>query len=125
MVDYMKLADGTMFEIEEGASVGNIIYDAKSGEDGLRIANAITAENVKHVEFYSNLTEADLNKGVDIIAPTGSFDNLGINNVYFDVEHMQVLISLYEKSNLELRVDALEENLELANEAIDFMAMEE
>lgn len=125
MADYMKLADGTMFEIEEGASVGNIIYDAKSGEDGLRIANAITAENVKHVEFYSNLTEADLNKGVDIIAPTGSFDNLGITSVYFDVEHMQVLISLYEKSNLELRVDALEENLELANEAIDFMAMEE
>lgn len=125
MADYMKLADGTMFEIEEGASVGNIIYDAKSGEDGLRIANAITAENVKHVEFYSNLTDADLNKGVDFIAPTGSFDNLGITSVYFDVEHMQVLISLYEKSNLELRVDALEENLELANEAIDFMAMEE
>ena len=124
MADYMKLADGTMFEIEEGASVGNIIYDAKSGEDGLRIANAITAENVMHVEFYSNLIDADLNKGLDAVAPTGVFDNLGINNVYFDVEHMQVLISLYEKSSLELRVDTLEANLELTNEAVDFIAME-
>ena len=121
MADFIKLKDSTVLEIEEGASLSNIIYDAKSGEDGLRVAGLFTAENVKHVEFFSS-TFKELVEG-DAVEPSGVYDDLGITSVYFDVEHMQVLVNLYEKTQLELRVDALEENQEIISGALDDLIM--
>ena len=138
MADFMRLKDGTEFEIEDGASLYNIIHIATSTEDGINVSRAITEENLKHVEFYSpdesqpepapvvgDIVEE--HEGGDEFpearAIYGIYDDLGINSVFFDVNNMQVIISLYEKSKLEVRVDALEDGLELTNEALDYLIM--
>lgn len=118
MTDFMRLADETEIQIESGASLGNIVYDAADETDGLAKANLITAENVSHVEFFSKTGE-----GVTV-EPYGVYDNLAIVSVYFDVQNMKVLINLREKSEIELRLDAIETEQEEQNEAIDFLAME-
>lgn len=121
MADFIKLADSTVIEIQEGASLGNIVYIPETEADGLAISKKFTSENLTHVEFYSNLESA---ADVETADPSGEYDNLIVNSVYFDVENMQVLISLREKSDIELRLDAIEEEQEIQNEAIDFLAME-
>lgn len=118
MRDFMRLADGTEFEIENGASLGNIIHDAADEADALRVSKAVTKENVAHVEFFSKTDEDQT------LEPTGVYDDLALDSVYYDVENMKVLISLHEKSDVEKRLDAIESEQEMQNEAIDFLAME-
>ena len=121
MADFMKLADSTVIEIQEGASLGNIVYIPETEADGLAISKKFTSENLTHVEFYSSLENA---AAVANAEPSGEYDDLVANSVYFDVENMQVLISLREKTDIELRLEAIEEEQEIQNEAIDFLAME-
>lgn len=121
MADFMKLNDGTVLEIEEGASLGNIVYNASSENDGVAVAKKFTAENVAHVEFFSNLNSAE---DVASAEPSGEYDNIALNSCYFEVETLKVLISLREKTDVELRLDAIEEEQEEQNEAIDYLAME-
>ena len=118
MRDFMRLYDGTEFQIENGASLGNIVHIAEDETDALAVANAVTKENVAHVEFFSKTDEDET------LDPSGEYDNLALDHVYYDPENMQVLISLHEKSDIELRLDAIEEEQEMQNEAIDFLAME-
>ena len=118
MRDFMRLADNTEFEIENGGSLGNIIHDALSEADALAVSRAVTKENVSHVEFFSKTDEDET------LEPFGIYDNLALDRVYYDTENEKVLIALHEKSSVELRLDAIEEEQEIQNEAIDFLAME-
>lgn len=120
MADFMKLNDGTIIQIEEGASLFNIVHVATSETDGVDVAKALTNDNVYHLEFYSNLNSPE---DVETAEPSGVYDYLAVISAYFDVENMRVLISLREKSDIEKRLDAIDEEQELQNEAIDFLAM--
>lgn len=120
MADFMKLNDGTVIQIEGGASLFSIVHVATSETDGVNVARAITEDNLLHVEFFSNLNSAE---DVENAAPNGEYDYLAPVSAYFDVSNMRVLISLREKSDFEKRLDAIDEEQELQNEAIDFLAM--
>lgn len=121
MANYLKFNDGSVIEIEEGGYIGNYVYDAADETDGLRVANLVTPENVSHIQTFGPLDDPSEIEGRE---PNGEYFNLVINSCYFDVENLKVLISLREKSDVELRLDAIEEEQEMQNEAIDFLAME-
>lgn len=91
MADYMKLSDDTVIKIDEGASLDKIIHHAFSKEEGESVVLKITSENTKHVEFFSNLENPD---DALIKEPSGIFDNMIPDEVYFDEEKMLVFISL-------------------------------
>lgn len=100
--DTMKLNDETVLEIESGAALSHILHLAANEEAALTVCESITDENLKYVEFskadqepygiYDNLTT--------ITAPTRQANEDGT---------VTVIISLREKTSLELRVDSLEE----------------
>lgn len=123
MADFMRLKDGTEFDIEEGASLGEIVHIATSNENGIIVSNAVTKDNVAHVEFFSTNEYQEANEEEPSIY--GIYDDLIVNSVYFDTQNMKVLISLREQSPLEARVEELEEALELTNEALDYIIMGE
>ncbi|GEM_PF-6986764 len=100
--DTMKLNDGTMLEIEAGAALSHIVHLAENEEAALLVCDLITDVNLKHVEFSQPDQE-----------PHGIYDNL--TNITGPMRQsnedgtVTVIISLRVKSNLELRVDNLEE----------------
>ena len=125
MINYMRLNDGTTLKIEDGASIGNIIYDALSEIDGLEVANKITLDNVSSVKFFSLADDATQEDADDYDGDfSGEYEDLTIFHTYFDVQNLKVLISLREKTDIEKRLDAIEEEQEMQNEAIDYLAME-
>lgn len=118
MKNYIRLADGAEFMIEDGASLDNIIYDAADEADGLEIAKKVTKENIAHVEFFSKGDEGESHE------PSGVYDNLKLMSVYFDVQNLKVLITLAEKNEFDLFMDEMRESQEEQNEMIDYLAMQ-
>lgn len=120
MTDYIRLADGTELKIESGASLSEIIYKASSDLDATSVARKFTEANVSHVEFFSKDDEGTATE------PTGIYDDLAVVNAYvaYFEDEPEVLISLREKTSLEKRLDAIETEQEMQNEAIDFLAMD-
>ena len=97
----MILKDGTVIAIEDGASLGYIRHIAASENEAQCVCAAMTGENLQHVEFHTD-------SGVAF----GVYDNL-INNTEptrqtNDDETVTVTISLRQKTDIELRLDALE-----------------
>lgn len=111
-MDYIKLTDGTQLTIEEGASLERIIHISGTEADATAVCKAITPANLDHVEFY--------NAGAE--EPYGVYDHLILKTPvtrHDEAGTVVVTISLREKTELELRVDALEESQATQDGAIE------
>lgn len=118
MKDLLKLTDGTTIEIEDGAHLGLIIHISETEADALNVCKAITPANVRHVEFMKPDAAEPYGVYDDIVletTPTRSINEDGT---------ITVAICLREKTDIEKRLDALDESQETQNEAIDAILME-
>ena len=113
MNDFMKLADGSVIRIEEGASLDTITHIAEDETAAVEICELITPENLAHVEFGNDELED----------PYGVYDNLAkLAEPYRytnEDETVTVVIRLRARTELELRVDALEESQMIQDGAIE------
>ena len=117
MKDLLKLTDGTTVEIEDGAHLGLIIHISENEADALNVCKAITQANVQHVEFMKQNAAEPYGVYDDIVletTPTRSINEDGT---------ITVAICLREKTDIEKRLDALDESQETQNEAIDAILM--
>lgn len=117
MNDLLKLTDGTTIEIEDGARLDLIIHISENEADALNVCKAITPANVQHVEFMKQNAAEPYGVYDDIVlkaTPTRSINEDGT---------ITVIISLREKTDIEKRLDALDESQETQNEAIDAILM--
>lgn len=117
MKDLLKLTDGTTIEIEDGARLGLIIHISETEADALNVCKAITPANVRHVEFMKPNVAEPYGVYDDIVletTPTRSINEDGT---------ITVAICLREKTDIEKRLDALDESQETQNGAIDAILM--
>lgn len=116
-MDYMKLADKTQITIEDGASLDRIVHIADTEADALEVCEAITPENLVHVEFWQENGEEAY----------GVYDHLTMDypptRQTNEDETVTVTIRLREKSDLEKRVDALEESQAVQDGAIEDLGL--
>ena len=116
-MDYMKLADKTQITIEDGASLDRIVHVAENEADAQAACMAVReAGNLDHVEFY--------NEGAE--EPYGVYDHLILKTPvtrHDEAGTVVVTISLREKSDLEKRVDALEESQAVQDGAIEDLGL--
>ena len=114
---YIKLADSTQIPIEDGASLGRIEHIAKDETAALAVGAAFTPANLTHVEFATAPDDE----------PHGIYENLTLIEppTRQDTEDGKVLVTirLREKTELELRVDALEESQATQDGAIEDLGL--
>ena len=117
MKDYMKLATGRQIEVEDGTYLGGIVHIAEDEAAAVEVCAAITPEALAHVEFCSGETgEAyGIYDGLIKAAEPTRQTN--------EDETVTVTISLREKSDLEKRVDALEEGQAVQDGAIEDLGL--
>ena len=112
-MDYMKLADKTQITIEDGASLYHIVHVAENEADAQAACMAVRAAgNLDHVEFF--------NEGAE--EPYGIYDDLILNapvTRHDEAGTVVVTISLREKTDIEKRLDAIEESQEIQDGAIE------
>lgn len=110
-MEILKLYDGTTIPLEEGASLAEMRHIAENETAAIAVCNAITPENLRHVEFSMDGDE-----------PHGIYENLIADHAptrqNLDEGGVLVVISLREKTSVELRLDALEESQETQDGAI-------
>lgn len=116
-MNWMTFKDGTRIEIEEGATFDHIEHIASNEATALFVCEKCTAENTSRIVF----SQPD-EQGAEIV--TGDYDNLVLNGAPTrqtneDGLSVTVVISFREKSELEARVEALEESQGVQDEAID------
>lgn len=116
-MNWMTFKDGTRIEIEEGASLDHIVHQSRNEADALFACEKCTAENTSRIVF----SQPD-EQGAEIV--TGDYDNLVLNRAPTrqtneDGLSVTVVISFREKSEIEMRVEALEESQGVQDEAID------
>lgn len=120
--DLMKLANGVEYEItEEAYNIGHMEHIAADETAAVSVSDAITRENLKHVEFRKD----------DVPTPYRTYDNLVVDTAPTRSTNkdgtVTVVISLREKNEIEKmaeRLAAIEAEQTEQNEAIDFLAME-
>lgn len=110
-MDKLKFTDGTIIDIEDGATLFDITHIASNEANAMFVCNKATAENVGHLEFYHGELLTGQYDNVIIAAPTTREDGEG--------ETVIVRMHFREKTDLELRVDALEESQEIQDGAIE------
>lgn len=110
-MDKLKFVDGTIIDIEEGASLGEVTHIANNEANAMYVCGKVTAENVEHLEFLHGELITGSYDHVIIAAPTTREDGEG--------ETVVVRMHFREKTELELRVDALEESQEVQDGAIE------
>ena len=114
---YIKLADSTQIPIEDGASLDHIEHIAATEADALAVCAKLTPENLTHVEFATAPDDE----------PHGVYENLALIEppTRQDTEDRKVLVTirLREKTDLELRVDALEESQATQDGAIEDLGL--
>lgn len=117
MKDYMKLATGRQIEVEDGTYLGGIVHIAEDEAASVEVCAAITPEALAHVEFCSGETGEAY----------GIYDDLTLNAAPTrqtnEDETVTVTIRLREKSDLEKRVDALEESQAVQDGAIEDLGL--
>lgn len=110
-MDKLKFMDGTIIDIEDGAALDDIMYIASNEANAMFVCSKVTAENVEHLEFFHGELLTGQYDNVIIAAPTTREDG----------EEGAVIVRMHfrEKTELELRVDALEESQEVQDGAIE------
>lgn len=110
-MDKLKLMDGTIIDIEDGASLESVTHIATNEANALFVCGKVTAENVASLQFLHGEAVTGDYQNVIIAAPTTRENGEG--------ETVIVRMHFREKTDLELRVDALEESQEIQDGAIE------
>lgn len=110
-MDKLKFTDGTTIDIEEGASLGEVTHIASNEANALFVCGKVTAENVASLQFLHGEAVTGDYQNVIIAAPTTREDGEG--------ETVIVRMHFREKTDVELRLDALEESQEVQDGAIE------
>ena len=110
-MDKLKFIDGTIIDIEDGATLSEVTHIASNEANAIYVCGKVTAENVEHLEFLHGELITGSYDHVIIAAPTTREDGEG--------ETVIVRMHFREKTELELRVDALEEGQTVQDGAIE------
>ena len=110
-MDKLKFVDGTIIDIEDGASLGEVTHIATNEANAMYVCGKVTAENVASLQFLHGEAVTGDYQNVIIAAPTTRENGEG--------ETVIVRMHFREKTELELRVDALEESQEVQDGAIE------
>lgn len=110
-MDKLKFTDGTIIDIEEGATLAEVTHIATNEANALFVCGKVTAENVSTLQFLHGEAVTGDYQNVVIALPTTREDGEG--------ETVIVRMHFREKTELELRVDALEESQEVQDGAIE------
>ena len=110
-MDKLKFVDGTIIDIEEGATLSEVTHIASNEANALYVCGKVTAENVASLQFLHGEAVTGDYQNVIIAAPTTREDG----------EDGTVIVRMHfrEKTELEIRVDALEESQEVQDGAIE------
>lgn len=110
-MDKLKFVDGTIIDIEDGATLAEVTHIATNEANALFVCGKVTAENVSTLQFLHGEAVTGDYQNVIIAAPTTREDGEG--------ETVIVRMHFREKNELELRVDALEESQDVQDGAIE------
>lgn len=110
-MDKLKFVDGTLIDIEEGASLGEVTHVATNEANAMYVCGKVTAENVATLQFLHDDAVTGDYQNVIIAAPTTRENGEG--------ETVIVRMHFREKTDLEIRVDALEEGQTVQDGAIE------
>lgn len=110
-MDKLKFVDGTIIEIEEGASLGEVTHIATNEANAMYVCGKVTAENVASLQFLHGEAVTGDYQNVIITAPTTRENGEG--------ETVIVRMHFREKTDVELRLDALEEGQTVQDGAIE------
>jgi len=110
-MDKLKFMDGTIIDIEDGATLSEVTHIATNEANALFVCGKVTAENVAHLEFYHEDMLTGQYDNIILAAPTTREDGEG--------ETVIVRMHFREKTDLEIRVDALEEGQTVQDGAIE------
>ena len=110
-MDKLKFTDGTIIDIEDGATLSEVTYIATNEANALYVCGKVTPENVSTLQFLHGDAVTGDYQNVVISAPTTRENGEG--------ETVIVRMHFREKNELELRVDALEESQAIQDGAID------
>lgn len=110
-MDKLKFMDGTLIDIEEGATLSEVTHIASNEANAMFVCGKVVPGNVEHLEFYHGELLTGQYDNVIIAAPTTRENGEG--------EAVIVRMHFREKTELELRVDALEESQEVQDGAIE------
>ena len=110
-MDKLKFVDGTIIDIEDGATLSEVTHIATNEANALFVCGKVTAENVSHLEFLHGELITGSYDHVIIAAPTTREDG----------ENGTVVVRMHfrEKTDVELRLDALEEGQTVQDGAIE------
>lgn len=114
-MDKIKFLDGTIIDIEDGATLSEVTHIASNEANAMYVCNKVTAENVEHLEFLHGEAVTGDYQNVIIAAPTTREDGEG--------ETVIVRMHFREKTEVELRLDALEEGQDIQDGAIEDIGM--
>ena len=110
-MDKLKFVDGTIIDIEEGATLSEVTHIASNEANALYVCGKVTAENVASLQFLHGEAVTGDYQNVVIAAPTTREDGEG--------ETVVVRMHFREKTDVELRLDALEEGQTVQDGAIE------
>lgn len=110
-MDKLRLFDGTLIEIEDGASLAEVTHIAANEAAAILVCEKITPENVASLQFLHGEAVTGDYQNVVIAAPTTREDG----------EDGAVIVRMHfrEKTDVELRLDALEEGQTVQDGAIE------
>jgi hypothetical protein len=110
-MDKLKFMDGTIIGIEDGASLESVTHIATNEANALFVCGKVTAENVASLQFLHGEDVTGDYQNVVIAAPTTREDG----------EDGAVIVRMHfrEKTDVELRLDALEEGQTVQDGAIE------
>ena len=110
-MDKLRFMDGTIIDIEDGATLSEVTHIATNEANAMFVCGKVTAENVEHLEFFHG----------ELL--TGQYDHIIIaaTTTREDGENGSVIVRMHfrEKTDLEIRVDALEEGETVQDGAIE------
>lgn len=110
-MDKLKFLDGTIIDIEDGASLSDVTHIATNEANAIYVCGKVTAENVASLQFLHGEAVTGDYQNVIIAAPTTREDGEG--------ETVVVRMHFREKTDVELRLDALEEGQTVQDGAIE------
>lgn len=110
-MDKMKFVDGTIIDIEDGASLESVTHIATNEANAMYVCGKVVPGNVEHLEFFHGELLTGQYDNVVIALPTTREDGEG--------ETVIVRMHFREKTDVELRLDALEEGQTVQDGAIE------
>lgn len=110
-MDKLKFMDGTIIDIEDGATLSEVTHIATNEANALIVCGKVTAENVASLQFLHGDAVTGDYQNVVIAAPATREDG----------ENGSVIVRMHfrEKTEIEKRMDALEVSQEIQDGALE------